>query len=128
MALVIAADPASICAEAAVTPCRVIGRERDLEQVHPLPDRGRRGAQIGDEMASASLIDPAAYADFIATTDSRPSRADIVACASEIDRHPGIVVGRLHDTGVLAYGRHRDLLGEARRCLSAWNDRSLPAV
>jgi HTH-type transcriptional regulator / antitoxin HigA len=77
--------------------------------------------------AMSWLIEPKAYKAFLTRTDRRPTRADILAFAEQVQRHPAIVVGRLHHQRVLAYGRHRDLLGEARRCLAAWIDRPAAA-
>jgi HTH-type transcriptional regulator/antitoxin HigA len=105
----------------------VLGHKGVIDQFGK-PDVDDATEAQANATASAWLIDPNAYAEFLDKTDSRPSRGDILEFAEAMKRHPGIVVGRLHHEGVLAYGRHRDLLGEARRCLSGWSDRSLPAA
>lgn len=56
-----------------------------------------------DEFASNSLIDPSDYARFaptIFTTDN-----EIIAFAKSINRHPGIVAGRLQHDGILPPSR-----------------------
>ena len=104
----------------------VLGHEGVIDQFGK-PGGDEATESQANTTASTWLIDPSAYAAFLDRTDSRPSRADIIEFADAIGRHPGIVVGRLHHDSKLAYGRHRDLLGEARRCLSKWSDLSVPA-
>ena len=100
----------------------VLGHKGVIDQFGREEGRGTREAKANTK-ASAWLIDSVAYADFLSDTDRRPSRGDILEFAGSISRHPAIVVGRLQHDGVLAYGRHRDLLGEARLCLAGWVDR-----
>jgi HTH-type transcriptional regulator/antitoxin HigA len=104
----------------------VLGHKGVIDHFGRDADHGAIEAEANAK-AMAWLIDTKAYKAFLARTDRRPSRADILAFADQVERHPAIVVGRLHHESVLAYGRHRDLLGDARRCLSGWIDRAIAA-
>jgi len=104
----------------------VLGHKGVIDQFGRGDEHGKI-ERHANEKAMTWLIEPHAYEEFLARTDRRPSRADILAFAEQVERHPAIVVGRLHHDDVLAYGRHRDLLGEARRCLAPWIDRPVAA-
>ncbi len=63
-----------------------------------------------NRLASRWLLTPEAFADFIARTGPRFSRANIEAFATSQGLHPGIVLGRLQREGVVPYRNLRGLL------------------
>ena len=89
----------------------------------------RNGSDVEDEanqLAQDWLIEPEAFAEFVAATRPRFSRAKIIAFAQGQKRHPGIVLGRLHYEGLAPYKNLRTLLVKVKPCLAAWIDTSGP--
>ena len=81
--------------------------------------RTRRGScgdrRAGQRQGVGWLIEEDAYDDFLSATDRHPTRADILdfAIRSSTIQPSWSAVSITKE--ILAYGRHRDLLGEARR-------------
>jgi len=91
----------------------------------------RNGSDVeaeANQLAQDWLIEPDAYAEFVAATRPRFSRAQIIAFAQSQNRHPGIVLGRLHYEGLVSYKNLRTLLVKVKPCLAAWIDRPGPGV
>jgi HTH-type transcriptional regulator/antitoxin HigA len=79
-----------------------------------------------NQMARDWLIDPAALEDFVRATRPYFSRAKIIAFAQRIDRHPGIVLGRLHHEDLVPHKNLRALLVKVGRHLEPWVDNPGP--
>lgn len=89
----------------------------------------RNGSDVEDEanqLAQDWLIEPEAFAEFVAAARPRFSRAKIIAFAQSQKRLPGIVLGRLHYEGLAPYKNLRTLLVKVKPCLAAWIDTSGP--
>lgn len=87
----------------------------------------RNGNDVEDEanqLARDWLIEPGAFAEFVDGTRPRFSRAKIIAFAQSQQRHPGIVLGRLHYEGLVPYKNLRTLLVKVKPRLSTWIDTS----
>ncbi len=80
-----------------------------------------------DESARQWLIDADAYRQFLAGVASQPTRAEIVAFARTISRHPSIVLGRLQHDRVLTYAQLRDLHAPVSDYLAAFRDQPIGA-
>jgi HTH-type transcriptional regulator / antitoxin HigA len=63
-----------------------------------------------NQLAANWLIDPIALQEFVATHQPRFSRKAIEQFAQEQKRHPGIILGRLHNDGVIHHRNLRTLL------------------
>jgi len=91
----------------------------------------RNGSDVEDEanqLAQDWLVEPKAFAEFVAVTRPRFSRAKIIAFAQSQKRHPGIVLGRLHyEDDLVHYKNLRTLLVKVKPWLTAWIDTSGPA-
>jgi HTH-type transcriptional regulator/antitoxin HigA len=79
-----------------------------------------------NQLAQDWLIDPKAFAEFVAATQPYFSGAKITAFAQSQKRHPGIILGRLHYEGLVSYKNLRTLLVKVQACLAAWIDTSGP--
>jgi len=79
-----------------------------------------------NQLAQDWLIDPKAFAEFVAATRPYFSGAKITAFAQSQERHPGIVLGRLHYEGLVPYKNLRTLLVKVKPRLAAWIDTSGP--
>jgi HTH-type transcriptional regulator/antitoxin HigA len=75
-----------------------------------------------NRMAQDWLVDAAALAQFVETTQPYFSHAKIKAFAAQLQRHPGVIVGRLHHEGMLDYNHSRKFLVEVSPHLEAWID------
>jgi HTH-type transcriptional regulator/antitoxin HigA len=84
------------------------GPDREPEATKPAIE------QRADNDASASLIDPDTFNDFIVRVGSMYSRDRIVQFAHRIKLHPGIIVGQLQHRGEVPYSAHRALLVKIR--------------
>ena len=80
-----------------------------------------------NQLAQGWLIDPEAFAEFVAATRPRFSRAKIVTFAQGQGRHPGIVLGRLHYEQLVPYKNLRTLLLRVKPHLQDWIDTPGPA-
>jgi HTH-type transcriptional regulator/antitoxin HigA len=79
-----------------------------------------------DRLASDWLAPPRAYRAFLAERRSRFPLDAVTAFAASIDRHPGIVVGRLHYDGKLNFKYLRKALVKVSPYLEGWVDRPAP--
>ncbi|MGC9399952.1 MAG: HigA family addiction module antitoxin [Anaerolineae bacterium] len=75
-----------------------------------------------NQMAQDWLVDAAALAHFVETTQPYFSHAKIKAFAANLQRHPGVIVGRLHHEGILDYNHSRKFLVKVSPHLEAWID------
>jgi len=95
-----------------------------------LDDLDRRNGNIeeveANRIAQDWLIEPAALARFIATTQPHFSRARVLAFAADQRRHPGIVLGRLQYDELVTYKNLRMLLGRVKPYLESWIDVPAP--
>ncbi|MBR8829212.1 MAG: HigA family addiction module antidote protein [Gomphosphaeria aponina SAG 52.96 = DSM 107014] len=64
------------------------------------------------------LIDTHAFGEFVATHSSRFSTKAIEQFAASQQRHPGIIVGRLHYEGKISYKNHRKYLVKIDKLLT----------
>jgi len=88
-----------------------------------LDERDGNGLEAeANQMAQDWLIDRAAFTRFVAATQPHFSRAKIVAFASSLGRHPGIILGRLHYEGLVPYKNLRSLLLGVKPQLEGWID------
>jgi len=76
--------------------------------------------EAANRLASRWLLAPEAFADFVARTSPRFSRASIEAFAASQGRHPGIVLGRLQREGIMPYRNLRGLLVKVSPALVEW--------
>jgi len=79
-----------------------------------------------NQMARDWLIAPGALEGFVLATRPYFSRAKILAFAQRIDRHPGIVLGRLHHEDLVPHKNLRALLVKVRPHLEPWVDNPGP--
>ncbi len=91
------------------------GGEDETEPAPAVPDE-----EVANHLASRWLLAPEAFADFIARTGPRFSRASIEAFAASQGRHPGIVLGRLQRDGIVPYRNLRGLLAKVSPVLVEW--------
>jgi len=90
----------------------------------------RNGSDVeaeASQLAQDWLIDPEAFAEFVAATKPYFSRAKIVTFAQSQGRHPGIVLGRLHYEQLVPYKNLRTLLLRVKPHLQDWIDTPGPA-
>ena len=80
-----------------------------------------------NQMARDWLVDPKAFADFVAVTQPYFSKTNIKSFASSQQRHPGIVLGRLQFYGLVPYRNLRTLLAKVNPFLKDWIDLPVPA-
>jgi HTH-type transcriptional regulator / antitoxin HigA len=80
-----------------------------------------------NRLAQDWLIMPQDLAHFIKTTRPYFSYDKIVSFAARQNRHPGIVVGRLHHDNVIDYGHSRRFLVKVSSYMDEWIDVSEPA-
>lgn len=80
-----------------------------------------------NRMAQDWLIDPRALARFVAQARPYFSRKKICAFARRQNRHPGIVVGRLHHDDIIPPGNLRALQVDIREHLTSWVDVAVAA-
>lgn len=76
--------------------------------------------------ATDRLIDPTAFRSFVAKMRPFFSRAAVTQFADKIERHPGIVLGRLQHDGLVPYMNLRVLLEKVSPELDDWIDRPNP--
>jgi len=79
-----------------------------------------------NQMARNWLIDPGLLSNFTHATKPYFSRAKILAFAQRINRHPGIVLGRLQYEQLVPYENLRTLLVKIQPYLDAWVDNPGP--
>lgn len=65
--------------------------------------------QTADKLAGEWLLDSATYEKFLSRSGHFYSRETIVSYASSVNRHPGIVVGRLHHQKKVPYSHLRGI-------------------
>jgi HTH-type transcriptional regulator/antitoxin HigA len=80
-----------------------------------------------NRLARNWLIDPDAFARFVAAHKPYFSRDAVRAFAESQGRHPGIIVGRLHYENLIPYKNLRAWLVKARPHLQAWIDVAEPS-
>jgi HTH-type transcriptional regulator / antitoxin HigA len=73
--------------------------------------------QRADRRASEWLIPQNAIKLYLKSRRPQFSKANIIALACQLGRHPGIVVGRLQHEGKMSYSHCRDLLVKVRESL-----------
>jgi HTH-type transcriptional regulator/antitoxin HigA len=76
-----------------------------------------------DRMAAHTLLPQLKYEAFVIGCRGRFAQSRVELFASEVSRHPGIVVGRLQRDGILPYSHLRSLLVPVRQHLTGWWDR-----
>ncbi len=79
-----------------------------------------------DDFATERILNPAAYRAFVSRTKPFFSRESIARFATEQDRHPGIVLGRLQHEGLVPYKNLRIFLERVSPQLDQWIDRPAP--
>jgi HTH-type transcriptional regulator/antitoxin HigA len=79
-----------------------------------------------NQMARDWLIDPDLLSSFVRATQPYFSRAKILAFARHINRHPGIVLGRLQHEQLVPYRNLRTLLAKIQPYLDTWVDNPGP--
>lgn len=77
-----------------------------------------------DKYAQKWLIDEEKYNAFVKANKPHFSRQQIINFADSINRHPGIVVGRLHHDKVVQFSHWRTMLEKVGPHLSKWIDRT----
>ena len=93
-----------------------------------LDDRnGNETESEANRMAQNWLVDPEAFARFVAANEPCFSRRAVRAFAERQGRHPGIVVGRLQYEGLLPYKNLRSWLVKESPYLQAWIDAPGPS-
>jgi HTH-type transcriptional regulator/antitoxin HigA len=88
----------------------------------PETDQSRKERQA-DRLAQDWLIDPQSYAEYIAANKPYFSTRSIASFAESIDRHPGIVAGRLQHDKHIGFGHSRSFLQKVSPFLSEWIDK-----
>ena len=83
--------------------------------------------QTADKLASEWLLDPMTYEKYVAGSRHFYSRESIAAYANSINRHPGIVLGRLHHQKKVAYSHLRGMLEKVSPYLQKCIDTSYTA-
>lgn len=77
--------------------------------------------QAADKLAGEWLLDPTTYEKYVAASRHFYSRESIAAYANSINRHPGIVLGRLHHQKKVLYSHLRGMLEKVspylRKCI-----------
>jgi HTH-type transcriptional regulator/antitoxin HigA len=81
-----------------------------------------------NRMARDWLIDREALTSFVGDVDPYFSESEIRYFARSQDRHPGIVLGRLHYEGLVPYQNLRKLLVPVEKHLKAWIDTAEPGT
>jgi len=81
-----------------------------------------------NRLAREWLIAAEALKQFIAATSPYFSHTEIERFATTQNRHPGIIVGRLHHDGVIEYRHSRGLLVKVSPYLTAWTDVPAPLL
>jgi HTH-type transcriptional regulator/antitoxin HigA len=77
--------------------------------------------------ATDRLLVPARLRTLADSLDFAPSMARVESAASELRRHPSILIGHLHHTGVLGYGQGRNYLVKVSPYLVDFIDRPVAA-
>jgi HTH-type transcriptional regulator/antitoxin HigA len=67
--------------------------------------------------AAAFLVPPDRLARFIEATSGSPGKSDIIRFASEIQIHPGVVLGQLQHRSVMGWSACRELLVSVRELI-----------
>lgn len=75
-----------------------------------------------NQMAQNWLVDSAALAQFVESTRPYFSHAKIKGFAAQIQRHPGLIVGRLQHEGIIEYSHSRGFLVGVAPYLEGWID------
>jgi HTH-type transcriptional regulator/antitoxin HigA len=73
-------------------------------------------------MAQDWLVDAAALAHFVEATQPYFSHAKIETFAAQLQRHPGVIVGRLQYEKIIEYNHSRRFLVEVSSHLEGWID------
>jgi len=79
-----------------------------------------------NQMARNWLIAPELLKDFVHTTKPYFSRQKLLFFAQRIERHPGIVIGRLHHDGEVPHRNLRSWLVKIRPYFESWIDSAGP--
>jgi HTH-type transcriptional regulator/antitoxin HigA len=87
------------------------------------PDAGPdRVESAANRRAADWLIPPERYREFVEAQRGNFPAAAVQAVAVEMNRHPGIIVGRLQHEGLLPYKNLRGMLVPVRHQLGDWVD------
>lgn len=86
---------------------------------NPEPDSEEARADIA---AAERLVPQEALIRFVSKVSPYFSRASIEAFAASIERHPSVVLGRLHHDGHVPQGHLRRTIPKVRRFLEPWID------
>ncbi len=81
-----------------------------------------------NRLARDWLVDAEALKQFIAATSPYFSHTEIERFATTQNRHPGIIVGRLHHDEVITYRHSRGFLVKVSPYLKAWMDVPAPLL
>jgi HTH-type transcriptional regulator/antitoxin HigA len=88
---------------------------------HDEQDKNKIESQA-NQMAHDWLIDPSLLSNFVRSTKPYFSRAKILNFAQQINRHPGLVLGRLQHEQLVPYKNLRTLLVKVQPYLEEWFD------
>jgi HTH-type transcriptional regulator/antitoxin HigA len=83
--------------------------------------------QTADKLAGEWLLGSAAYERFLSGSGHFFSRESVAAYAGSVNRHPGIVVGRLQHQKKVPYSHLRGMLEKVSPYLRGYMDGSYPA-
>jgi HTH-type transcriptional regulator/antitoxin HigA len=101
----------------------IFARHPDKVYLDNLDERDKNDVEAeANRMARDWLIDPNLLSSFVRATKPYFSRAKILAFAQRINRHPGIVLGRLQYEHLVPYKNLRTLLVKVQPHLDAWVD------
>ncbi len=85
-----------------------------IETIYDRDEKVKGNEAVADKMAMNWLIEKGAYGSFLAHQGQKFSRKSIMAFAEQINRHPGIVLGRLQNDRHVPWRNLKGLLKKVK--------------